>query len=224
MGMEVRGFWRGIWGVWGGVLGTRARKSDAIRPAGAAVFTGRKTRRGALGRAAGGRSGSSGRGAGTPVEDHPPIRRELVQEVEIPDVGGQHAGAEPPRLQKDQRIIKEFSLVPCPARQAAQAKQRAGEQAGLAPHAALWRVQAPPGNVGDDPAKRGEGRLGRWVGRVQPPEGMRQLGEADGRMMTDPIGKEPVRRGGCAALQGVEIDARIEQQRATDQGRGVGPA
>jgi hypothetical protein len=129
----------------------------------------------ASGRVADGGPGSSGARAGAAIEDDAPIRRELAQKVEITDIGGEHAGAEQTRLQKNQRIIEELSLVPRPARQAVQAKQRASELAGLAPGGALRRVEAPSGNVGDDVADGFQDRFGGAMGGIKPPEGMRRF-------------------------------------------------
>lgn len=46
---------------------------------------------------------------------------------------------------------------------------------------------------------------------------MAELGKADGRVVTEPIGQKVIDRFGRASLQDIQIDAGVEEQYAADR-------
>lgn len=154
-----------------------------------------------------------------PIHHHPSRRHELRQQIKIPHIARQHARPELARLQEDQRVVDEAALVAFASGQAAQAEHQAGQDAGMPPGGGVGGMKPVGRDVRDGFADHLPHMLRRGVLRVQTAEGVRQLGQAGRGVMAEPIGQQAVDFGGRAALQDIQIDGRVEEQRAADRRR-----
>ena len=146
-----------------------------------------------------------------PIEDHTHRRNKLVEVIEIPNIAGQDRRPQQAGLVKDQRIVEEAAFMPLPFRQMAQPEQQAGKHAGASPGGGVGCMQPVRWNIFDRVCNHFQDRLRRGMRRIEPAEHVAELGKADRRVVTEPIGQKVIDDFGRASLQDIQIDARVEK-------------
>lgn len=133
-------------------------------------------------------------GSGGAIEQEPPAGQELVEQVEIAQVAGDQRQAGLAGLQVDQRVVQAGLLLA--GLEAAEAEQQARKCAGHAPGIGIGDDGPPGRDVLDGRRKLCQHRACSRMGRIEPTEGMGQLGDADGAVIADARTQQPVQRIG----------------------------
>jgi hypothetical protein len=166
-----------------------------------------------------------------PIEDHVSGGHDLVEEVEIPNVPGQHRIAPFQRMQVYRPIIECGELQT--RLQGRQPEQEAGEDARLDHGSGCRRIDPVLRDVGDQFPELAYSRSGGRMCQVEPPKIMRELAERHAEVIYVPVFQQRSNFRGPDALQHIDLNNRIEQQggnrraarpsRRRDRRRPVGP-